>query len=48
MVSDLMYRRRLQPPKQSFFLCGMRAVGKSTWARLAFPDAVRIDLLDEA
>lgn len=26
----------------------MRGVGKSTWARLTFPDALRLDLLDEA
>jgi predicted AAA+ superfamily ATPase len=37
----------LKPPKQSFFLFGMRGVGKSTWARTAFPDARRFDLLDE-
>ncbi len=41
------YARLLQPPKQSFFLFGMRGVGKSTWARQAFPDAPRFDLLDE-
>jgi predicted AAA+ superfamily ATPase len=35
------------PPKQSFFLFGMRGVGKSTWAEQAFPDACRFDLLDE-
>jgi uncharacterized protein len=41
------YRRLLTPPRQSFFLFGMRGVGKSTWARQAFPDAPRFDLLDE-
>lgn len=41
------YPRRLEPPAQSFFLFGMRGVGKSTWARAAFPKALRIDLLDE-
>ena len=35
-------------PEQSFFLLGMRGVGKSTWIRQALPDAVRFDLLDEA
>ena len=35
-------------PGQSFFLLGVRGVGKSTWARAQFPDALRIDLLDEA
>src|SRR3990170_8709819 len=41
------YPRLLVPPKQSFFLFGMRGVGKSTWARQEFPQAVRFDLLDE-
>ena len=45
MVS--LYDRLLEPPGQSFFLFGMRGVGKSTWARATFPDAVRVDLLDE-
>ncbi len=48
MVSTRRYPRLLPRPKQSFFLFGMRGVGKSTWARLAFPDALRVDLLDEA
>jgi hypothetical protein len=39
------YFRLLQPPAQSFFLFGMRGVGTSTWARQAFPDARRFDLL---
>ncbi|MBI4271738.1 MAG: ATP-binding protein [Candidatus Rokubacteria bacterium] len=42
------YRRLLRPPKGSFFLFGVRGVGKSTWAREAFPDAHRVDLLDES
>ena len=42
------YQRLLQPPEQSFFLFGMRGVGKSTWARASFPNATRFDLLDEA
>lgn len=43
-----LYKRLLKPPlKQSFFLFGLRGVGKSTWVRQAFPDAVRFDLLDE-
>ena len=41
-------RRLLVAPKQSFFLLGPRGSGKSTWVRVAFPDAHRIDLLDEA
>ena len=42
------YPRLIRPPGQSFFLLGVRGVGKSTWARQQFPDAPRIDLLDEA
>ena len=42
------YPRLSRPPGQSFFLLGVRGVGKSTWARAQFPDALRIDLLDEA
>ena len=42
------YPRLIRPPGQSFFLLGVRGVGKSTWARAQFPDAPRIDLLDEA
>jgi uncharacterized protein len=41
------YRRLLTPAKGSFFLYGVRGVGKSTWARAAFPDAHVVDLLDE-
>lgn len=42
------YRRLLTPPKGSFFLFGVRGVGKSTWAREQFPDAYVVDLLDES
>jgi predicted AAA+ superfamily ATPase len=42
------YLRILTPPKGSFFLYGVRGVGKSTWARETFPDAHIIDLLDES
>ena len=45
MVST--YGRLTTPPGQSFFLFGMRGVGKSTWARETFPDAAYVDLLDE-
>jgi predicted AAA+ superfamily ATPase len=34
-------------PSQSFFLFGLRGVGKSTWVRERLPDAHRFDLLDE-
>ena len=47
MATTQTYPRLLKSPKQSFFLFGMRGVGKSTWARNAFPDARRFDLLDE-
>ncbi|MCY4430966.1 MAG: DUF4143 domain-containing protein [Rhodospirillales bacterium] len=42
------YPRLTRLPRQSFFLLGVRGVGKSTWARVQFPDATRVDLLDEA
>lgn len=38
----------MAPPKGSFFLFGVRGVGKSTWARDQFPDAYLVDLLDES
>ena len=41
------YARFLRVPDQSFFLLGLRGVGKSTWAAEAFPDAARLDLLDQ-
>jgi predicted AAA+ superfamily ATPase len=42
------YPRIVTAPRGSFFLLGMRGVGKSTWARAAFPDAHFVDLLDES
>jgi len=42
------YQRLLAAPKQSFFLFGLRGVGKSTWAIANFPNATRIDLLDQS
>ena len=42
------YKRLARVPEQSFFLLGMRGVGKSTWAHQTFPNALRLDLLDEA
>ena len=41
------YSRILTPAKRSFFLHGVRGVGKSTWARETFPGAHVVDLLDE-
>ncbi len=42
------YPRITTAPAGSFFLFGPRGTGKSTWARERFPDARRIDLLDES
>jgi len=42
------YLRLIAPPKGSFFLFGLRGVGKSTWTRDVFPGAHVVDLLDEA
>jgi predicted AAA+ superfamily ATPase len=42
------YRRLLQPPSSSFFLLGMRGVGKTTWARGHFREAHYVDLLRES
>jgi uncharacterized protein len=47
MPATSQYPRLLPPPRESFFLFGLRGAGKSTWARAHFPDALRIDLLDE-
>ena len=44
----MLYTRLAQLPDQSFFLLGMRGVGKSTWVRQALPEARRFDLLDAA
>lgn len=44
----LPYQRLLRPPASSFFLLGIRGVGKSTWVQSALPNAYRIDLLDES
>ncbi len=42
-----MYSRHLIAPEGvSFFLFGPRGVGKSSWLRSEFPDAIRVDLLD--
>ena len=42
----MIYTRLARVPEQSFFLLGMRGVGKSTWARQALPDAQRVWPLD--
>ena len=44
----MIYSRITRLPACSFFLFGVRGVGKSSWARATLPDALRLDLLDEA
>ena len=44
----MIYKRITELPGRSFFLFGVRGVGKSSWARLVLPNATRLDLLDEA
>lgn len=48
IFDGVLYTRLNQLPEQSFFLLGIRGVGKSTWVREVLPDALLIDLLDEA
>ena len=40
-----MFTRRLDLPGHSFFLCGPRGTGKTTWLRHVLPDALWFDLL---
>jgi len=47
MTTNLFKRLLTPPPHNSFFLFGLRGVGKSTWVRQTFPDAMRFDMLDE-
>lgn len=44
----MLYSRITRLPARSFFLFGVRGVGKTWWARATLPDAPRFDLLDEA
>ena len=44
----MLYKRISQLPTRSFFLFGVRGVGKSSWARTMLPNALPFDLLDEA
>ncbi len=44
----MLYQRITRLPARSFFLFGVRGVGKSSWARDILPGALHIDLLDEA
>ena len=48
IIDGVLYDRLARVPDQSFFLLGMRGVGKSTWIRQALPGAQQFDLLDEA
>jgi uncharacterized protein len=41
-----MYQRAFKAPEQSFFLFGPRGVGKSTWIKHLFPNALVINLLE--
>ncbi len=45
-MNDVFIQRLLTPPDRSFFLFGPRGVGKSTWLRSKYPEAVFFDLLD--
>jgi predicted AAA+ superfamily ATPase len=40
------FQRFFDAPKDSFFLLGPRGTGKTWWTQRAFPDALRVDLLD--
>ena len=44
----VLYPRITTAPKGSFFLFGLRGVGKSTWVRDQFPGSHTVDLLDES
>ena len=39
------FKRHISKLKENFFLFGPRGTGKSTWLRMAYPDAMTIDLL---
>lgn len=43
-----MIDRLFKRPSQSYFLFGPRGTGKSTWVADQYPNALRIDLLDDA
>jgi uncharacterized protein len=47
-MSDRPLPRLLKAPERTFFLFGPRGVGKTTWLRVALPDAVFCDLLEAA
>jgi predicted AAA+ superfamily ATPase len=43
-----MITRLISLPRRSFFLLGPRLTGKSTWIKSKLPDALHLDLLEEA
>ena len=43
-----MIARSLKAPRGSFSLFGPRGTGKSTWIEATLPEALRVDLLDQA
>ena len=47
IFDDMVYQRITRLPSRSFFLFGVRGVGKSSWVRVTLPNALRFDLLDE-
>ena len=47
IFDDMVYQRITRPSSRSFFLFGVRGVGKSSWASVTLPNALRFDLLDE-
>jgi predicted AAA+ superfamily ATPase len=48
VVTSRNYDRILTPPRGSFFLFGVRGIGKTTWIHKTFADAYVVDLLDES
>ncbi len=47
-MTSALYPRLARLLAGSFFLLGPRGTGKSTWIRTVLPEALRLDLLDEA
>lgn len=45
MENSHFIKRFLQPSEQSYFIFGPRGTGKSTWLKVYYPDALRIDFL---
>lgn len=48
IIKGITISRTLKAAGASFFLLGPRGTGKSTWAKAAFPNALRVDLLKES